>query len=33
VKVFVMMIGEYNMEYYFTWQSVRKDSGFVTTQV
>jgi len=32
LQVFVMMNGEFNIEDYFIWQSVRIDKGFVTTQ-
>ena len=33
LKVLVMMTGEYNLEEYFIWQSVKLDKGFVTTQI
>jgi transient receptor potential cation channel subfamily A protein 1 len=33
LKVLVMMTGEFSMEEYFIWQSVKDDKGFVTTQI
>ena len=32
-QVIVMMTGEYNLETYFIWNSVKLDKGFVTTQI
>ena len=33
LKVLVMMTGEFSLEEYFIWQSVKVDNGYVTTQV